>query len=47
MYRAFYSLSGAPFSKENAKLFASKSAREGQGTPGIFEENPGHGAFSR
>jgi len=42
MYRAFYSLSCAPFSKENGKLFASKSAREAKAR---LEYLKRHGAF--
>ncbi|HPU02209.1 MAG TPA: AAA family ATPase [Bacillota bacterium] len=43
MYRAFYSLSGAPFSKENAKLFASKSAREARARLEYLKKTRGMG----
>lgn len=52
MYKAFYSLSQAPFSKENSKLFGSQSAREAQGHleylkkargMGFWWANPGPG----
>jgi type II secretory pathway predicted ATPase ExeA len=43
MYRAFYSLSCAPFSKENSKLFTSKSAREARARLEYLKKTRGMG----
>lgn len=43
MYRAFYSLSSTPFSKENGKLFASKSAREARARLDYLKKTRGMG----
>lgn len=43
MYKAFYSLSSTPFSKENGKFFTSKSAREARGRLEYLKKTRGMG----
>jgi general secretion pathway protein A len=43
VYKAFYSLSQAPFSKENSKLFGSQSAREARGRLEYLKKTRGMG----